>query len=72
LWVDEIYRGRGYTGELLKAFIAEARVRGTRRIWVASYDFQAPKMYEKNGFERMAEFKDWPEGHVNLVLCKTL
>jgi hypothetical protein len=29
-------------------------------------------MYEKAGFKRMAEFKDWPEGHVNVVLCKVL
>ena len=29
-------------------------------------------MYEKAGFKRMAEFEGWPEGHVNVVLCKTL
>jgi hypothetical protein len=39
---------------------------------VASYDFQAPEMYEKAGFERVAEFEGWPEGHVNVILCKTL
>jgi ribosomal protein S18 acetylase RimI-like enzyme len=57
---------------LLNAFVAEARSRGVRQIWVASYDFQAPGMYEKAGFKRMAEFEGWPEGHVNVVLCKTL
>ena len=29
-------------------------------------------MYEKAGFKRMAELEGWPEGHVNVVLCKTL
>jgi hypothetical protein len=29
-------------------------------------------MYEKAGLKRMAEFEGWPEGHVNVVLCKTL
>lgn len=29
-------------------------------------------MYEKAGFRRMAEFEGWPEGHVNVVLRKTL
>jgi len=29
-------------------------------------------MYEKAGFKRMAEFEGWLEGHVNVVLCKTL
>jgi GNAT superfamily N-acetyltransferase len=68
MWVDEAYRGRG----LLNAFVAEARHRGVLRIWVASYDFQAPGMYEKAGFVRMADFAGWPEGHTNVVLCKTL
>ena len=72
MWIDEAYRGRGYARTLLDAFVAEARSRGVRRIWVASYDFQAPGMYEKAGFKRMAEFEGWPEGHTNVVLCKTL
>jgi GNAT superfamily N-acetyltransferase len=72
MWVDEAHRGRGYARELLNAFDPEAARRGVRRIWLASYDFQAPKMYEKAGFKRMAEFEGWPEGHTNVILCKTL
>ena len=72
MWVDETYRGRGYARALLNAFVAEASSRGVRRIWVASYGFQAPGMYEKAGFKRMAEFEGWPEGHSNVILCKTL
>jgi N-acetylglutamate synthase-like GNAT family acetyltransferase len=70
--IDEAFRGRGYARELLNAFVAEAASRGVRSIWVASYDFQAPGMYEKAGFRRVAEFAGWPEGHSNVVLCKTL
>jgi ribosomal protein S18 acetylase RimI-like enzyme len=72
MWVDEAHRGRGYARKLLNAFVAEAARRGVRRIWLASYDFQAPAMYEKAGFKRMAEFEGWPEGHTNVILCKTL
>jgi ribosomal protein S18 acetylase RimI-like enzyme len=72
MWVDESYRGRGYARALLDAFVTEACSRGVRRIWVASYDFQAPAMYEKAGFKRVAEFKDWPEDHTNVLLCKAL
>lgn len=72
LWIDEAYRGRGYGRELLNAFVAEAAGRGVRRIWVASHDFQAPEMYEKAGFRRVAELEGWPEGHSNIILCKTL
>ena len=72
MWIDEASRGRGYARQLLNAFVAEAARRGVRRIWVASYDFQAPGFYEKAGFARVAEFAGWPEGHSNIVLCKTL
>jgi ribosomal protein S18 acetylase RimI-like enzyme len=72
MWVDEAYRGRGYGRALLDAMIVESRRRGAQRIWVASYEFQAPGMYERAGFKRMAEFEGWPEGHVNVILCKTL
>src|ERR1700754_2877562 len=46
MWVDEAYRGCGYARALIDAFVEEAGRRGVRRIWVASYDFQAPAMYE--------------------------
>jgi ribosomal protein S18 acetylase RimI-like enzyme len=72
MWIDEAHRGRGYGRALLNAFVAEASGRGVRRIWVQSHDFQAPGMYEKAGFQRIAEFEGWPEGHVNVVLCKEL
>jgi N-acetylglutamate synthase-like GNAT family acetyltransferase len=72
MWVDEVYRGRGYARALLDAFVAEASSRGVRRIWVSSYDFQAPGLYEKSGFMRAAEFEGWPEGHINVILCKIL
>ncbi|CDX45583.1 GCN5-related N-acetyltransferase [Mesorhizobium sp. ORS 3359] len=72
MWVDQSHRGRGYGRALLRAFVAEAKIRAVRRIWVQSYDFQAPSMYEKAGFIRVAEFADWPEGHSNVILCKTL
>jgi len=72
MWVDEAHRGKGCARELLDAFVAEAKRRGVKRIWVASYDFQAPAMYEKWGFRRMAEFEGWPDGHTNIILCKEI
>ncbi|MBS0296862.1 MAG: GNAT family N-acetyltransferase [Proteobacteria bacterium] len=72
MWVDAAHRGHGYARDLLDAFITEAARRGVRRIWVQSHDFQAPALYEKVGFVRMAEFEGWPDGHTNVILCKTL
>ena len=72
MWVDAPLRGRGCARDLSNAFVAEAARRGVWRIWVESFDFQAPEMYERPGFARVAEFAGWPEGHSNVVLCKTL
>src|SRR3954462_12451374 len=72
MWIDERYRGRGYGRALLNAYVAEATARGVHRIWVQSHDFQAPGMYEKAGFRRMVELEGWPDGHVNVILCKTI
>jgi ribosomal protein S18 acetylase RimI-like enzyme len=71
MWVDPGSRGLGYGRALLDAMVAEARRRGVSRIWVASYDFQAPGLYERAGFKRVAELEGWPEGHANVILCKT-
>jgi ribosomal protein S18 acetylase RimI-like enzyme len=72
MWVDEALRGLGHGRNLLDAFVREAAARGVRRIWVSTHDFQAPALYEKAGFERMAELAGWPEGHSNIILCKTI
>ena len=72
MWIDAAHRGKGYGRALLEAMIAEAARRGASRIWVSSYDFQAPGLYEKAGFVRVAELAGFPEGHVNVILCREL
>lgn len=72
LWVDEAFRSRGYGRMLLDAFVREAQLRGVLQLWAASHDFQAPVLYDKAGFERMAEFADWPPGHSNIIFRKIL
>ena len=72
LWVDEAHRGMGIGRRLLEAAIAEAMQRRCQCVWVMSYEFQAPGLYEKCGFERVAELKDWPPGHSNFVLRRGL
>jgi len=72
LWVDEPDRRVGIGRQLLEAAIAEAIERKCQCIWVLSYDFQAPWLYEKCGFARVAELKDWPPGHSHIVLRRRL
>ena len=71
-WVDEQQRGHGIGRSLLEAAIAEATARGCRAIWALSYTFQAPGLYEKCGFKRVAELADWPPGHAHIVLRRHL
>ena len=52
--------------------IAEASRRGCSVIFLASYSFQAPGLYERCGFERLAEFADFPPGHTNVILRRRL
>ena len=68
LWVDPAARGQGLGLALLDAALAEARRRGCRQVFLMSYDFQAPGLYERRGFRRLIEIPDWPEGHVNVLL----
>ena len=56
----------------MNAFTDEAARRGVTRIWLSSYDFQEPAMYEKAGCVRIAELKDLPLGHTNTIFCKIL
>src|SRR5262245_7980572 len=72
LWVTEGYRGGGRGCALLESVVEEARRRGVRRIWLASYDFQAPLFYERAGFVRVADLKDWLIGHTNSVFCRIM
>jgi ribosomal protein S18 acetylase RimI-like enzyme len=72
LWVDETHRGLGIGRQLLEAAIAEATDRNCQCIWVLSNESQAPGLYEKCGFERVSELKDWPPGHSLIVLCRRL
>lgn len=67
LWVADAHRGQGLGRQLLDAFIGAAAARGARRVFLATYDFQAPEFYERAGFVRIAELVDWPEGHSNII-----
>jgi len=72
LWVDPACRGEGLGLALLDSALGEARRRGCSQVFLMSYDFQAPGLYEKRGFKRLIEIPDWPEGHVNVLMSLRL
>jgi GNAT superfamily N-acetyltransferase len=72
LWVAEAHRGAGLGRRLLLAAEREAGRRGCTRVVLTSHSFQAPGFYERLGYRRLAEIPDYPRGHRQVVLTKTL
>jgi GNAT superfamily N-acetyltransferase len=72
LWVDDSLRGQGVGGRLMDAVEAEARRRGCALIITSTYSFQAPKFYQRRGYEVVAKIAHCPPGHDNYWLRKNL
>jgi len=72
LWVRQDLRGKGYGQRLLTAAEEEARKRGVRNAFLDTFSFQAPKFYEKCGYQVCGEIKGFPAGHSRFYLTKAL
>jgi ribosomal protein S18 acetylase RimI-like enzyme len=74
LWVAERYRGKGCGQSLMEAAETEARKRGVRSVFLASFSFQAPKFYVKLGYRVFGRLADFPAGtgHQFILLTKAL
>ena len=72
VWVREDLRGRGYGRALVEAAEAEARQRGCTRVYLTSYDFQAPGLYRKLGYHEFAVLEDFPMAHRQHFFWKAL
>jgi len=72
VWVHEGHRRGGLGAQLMRRALDEARGRGCRRVFLATYDFQAPAFYESLGFQVVAEISDKPLGHSEIVMGLSL
>jgi GNAT superfamily N-acetyltransferase len=72
VWVHEAYRGRGLGRALLRAAEAEAERRGCAQVVLMTHSFQAPRFYERLGYERRYSIDGRPKGHSNIVYVKSL
>lgn len=62
LFLDEKYRGRGYAKELMETLEEEAKKLNLKRIVLDTYEFQAPKFYEKLGYKLYCKLENaWGE-----------
>ncbi|MFJ8593686.1 GNAT family N-acetyltransferase [Streptomyces sp. NPDC093598] len=73
LWVDERHRGRGLGARLLaQAEQIATTARGCRSARLETWDFQAPRFYEKQGYEVVCAVPDYPPGITEYMLTKRL
>ncbi|MEU0193310.1 GNAT family N-acetyltransferase [Streptomyces afghaniensis] len=72
LWVDERLRGRGMGARLLSEAERIASRRGCHAARLETWDFQAPRFYEKQGYEVACVVPDYPPGITEYTLTKRL
>jgi ribosomal protein S18 acetylase RimI-like enzyme len=72
VWVAESLRRRGVGRRLVAEAEAEAVRRKCRQIILTTHSFQAPEFYEKLGFTVVSEVPDYPKGHSQITLKKSL
>ncbi|HYM48800.1 MAG TPA: GNAT family N-acetyltransferase [Burkholderiaceae bacterium] len=72
LWVAAAWRRRGLGSELLARLEAAARERGITEIYLDTFSFQAPSLYQRAGFRVACEIAGFPGGIVKYVMRKTL
>jgi GNAT superfamily N-acetyltransferase len=62
LWVQPSLRGRGLATKLIAAAETEAAARGCVQTVHFTYEFQARRLYERNGYKLVARVQDFPSG----------
>ena len=72
LWVDEALRKSGVGSSLLKKAEDLARESSCTLIYLDTFSFQAPKFYEKLGFQIFGKIENFPEGYTRYFLVKRL
>lgn len=72
-WVRADQRGTGVGSQLINRFEQAAAERGTRRVFVTSFTFQAPGFYEKHGYTEIFRWDGVPiDGEADVHFRKDL
>ncbi len=60
LYVSDDLRGQGTGSKILKMAERESKERGCKYSFVDTFNFQAPKFYEKHGYKEVFALKKYP------------
>ena len=60
LYVSDDLRGQGIGSKILEMAENESRNRGCKYSFVDTFNFQAPKFYEKHGYKEVFALKEYP------------
>jgi GNAT superfamily N-acetyltransferase len=71
-FLPETLRGHGLGSRILATAEAEAMRRGCRRAVLFTVHFQAPKFYERHGWEVLGRLDLEPPGHTRYCMTKRL
>ena len=72
LWVAPEHRRKGIGSHLVKLFEASAKARGCRTLYLTTFSFQAPRLYESLGYRHATEFRGFPGGIVKYIMVRTI
>lgn len=72
LWVHDSLRRHGYGSQLLRLAESHAVSLGCHSARLDTFDFEARAFYEHHGYRVYAELPDFPRGHTQFHLRKSL
>lgn len=72
LWVDPPHRRHGVGTRLVQAFERRASERGCRTVYLETFSFQAPAMYESLGYETKLDIRGFPGGIVKHIMVREI
>lgn len=70
LYVNEMFRNNKIGSHLMDKAVEYCKKEKLLGIHLYTLDFQAKGFYEKQGFELIAEIKDWPKGFTRYEFIK--
>lgn len=72
LFVPESLRGQGMAGRMLAQAEAEAIARGCQNAWIDTFNPQALRAYQRQGYTIFGELPEFPKGRSRTFLKKSL